>query len=217
MMWVHRKSQPQHPGQPLQSQAFLEFTNSLERFPLLAHHPACRHHHNHIIWVGKVPMCLGCTMITCGLTVGIILIPHLGIITHLPYYVLLTLGVILYIPAILQIWIQKKPYKMFARFLLGIAIAFLAYAGLWLTPFSVLGVILRIGFLTFFILVWRLTLKVRSTYSKSPCQNCPDGRFPVCSYTMHRVPKLARKYFAKSDGSDPEGDEFVKALLSVNQ
>jgi hypothetical protein len=156
-------------------------------------------------------------MITCGLTVGIALLPYLRIITHLPYYVLLTLGVILYIPAILQIWIQKKPYKMFARFLLGIAIAFLAYAGLWLTPFSALGAILRIGFLTFFILVWRLTLKVRSTYSKSPCQNCPDGRFPVCNYTMHRVPKLARKYFAQSDGSDPEADEFVKALLSVYQ
>ncbi len=66
-----------------------------------------------------------------------------------------------------------------------------------------------------FYTVWNLTLAIRSQYSTSPCQHCPEGRFPVCSYTIPRIPRLANRYLSESDGSNPDADEFVRALQSV--
>ncbi len=199
----------------LNSPPFLRFIDNLERVPLLAHHPACKYHHNHIIWAGKLPLCLGCSMMACGIVAGILLVPHLEFLTAQPFYVLLAIGVLLYIPAICQIWIQVKAYKMLARFCLGVAVVLLVYAGLWLTPWSLVGLILRVGFLGEFYLVWYLTLKIRSKHSRSPCDRCQEGRFPVCSYTNGRIPQLANQYFTEADGSDPAADEFVRALQSV--
>ncbi|MCL1475766.1 hypothetical protein [Argonema antarcticum] len=197
------------------NKAFSDFTYNLERVPLLAHHPACSYYHNHLIWLGKMPVCLGCSMMTCGIGAGLLLLPHLKFLTALPFYVLLFVGICLYIPAILQIKIQFKPYKIGARFCLGMAVVFLVYAGLWLTPWSIVGLILRLGFITEFYIVWHLTLKIRSRHSKPLCDNCPAGRFPVCSYTIPRISRLANKYFAESDGNNQEADDFVRALQSV--
>jgi hypothetical protein len=87
-----------------------------------------------------------------GMIVATLLIPSVIILKNLPFFVLLYLGVLLYIPAVLQIWIQQKTYKILARFSLGIAVIFLCYAGLWLTPNSTVGWILKLGFITIFIL-----------------------------------------------------------------
>jgi len=200
---------------PLSSQEFRQFMARLEMKPLLAHHPSCHYYNHHLIWIGKLPLCLGCSMMTCGMVSGLLWLPHLELLTTQPFYVLLALGIFLYIPALLQIWIQVKAYKVLARYLLGVSVTVLIYAGLWMTPFTVWGWILKIGFVIGFILVWNLTLKVRSHYSKSPCQNCPEGRFPLCSYTMKRIPPLANRYFAQADGTDPEADEFVRALQGL--
>lgn len=200
---------------PLKSQPFILFINRLGMVPAFAHHPSCKYYHNHIIWLGKLPVCLGCSMMGCGIGVGLLLIPHLGVLTALPFSVLLCLGVLLYLPAIFQIWIQKKAYKIIARFSLGISVVLLFYAGICLTSWSWFGWILKAGFLMVFYVVWKLTLKVRSEYSKSPCDNCPEGRYPICSYTISRIPQLANNYFAEADGTDPEADDFVTALKSV--
>lgn len=190
----------------------MEFINNLGQIPATAHHPACRHHHRHLIWLGNTPLCLGCSMMTCGAIAGIFLLYQLGTLTTQPYYIMLTLGVLLYIPAILQIFIRKKTYKIAARFSLGISVVFLFYGGLWLTPWSWLGIVLRIGFLSIFTLVWKLTLKIRSKYAVSPCQRCPEGMFPICEYTTPRIPSLVEKYFASDEGHNPEADDFVLAL-----
>jgi hypothetical protein len=199
----------------LETPAFSEFINNLGTIPSLAHHPACKYYHHHIIWIGGLPLCLGCLMMSCGIITGLGMIFGLGLFQNLPFLVLLFMGFLLYIPAIIQIWIQKKIYKVLARFCLGISVIFLCYSGLWLTPNSTVGWFLKFGFITVFYIVWNLTLRLRSQYSKNPCQNCPEGRFPLCSYTTHRIPELAPKYFLKSDGTNPEADEFVKALQSL--
>lgn len=151
----------------LNSPAFLEFITQLGRVPLLAHHPTCKYYHNHVIWLGKLPLCLGCSMMGCGMAAGTLLIPHWQFVKNLPFYVLLCFGVLLYIPALLQIRIQLKAYKLFARFLLGFSVVCLVYAGLCLTPLSLTGWVLKLGFLANFYLVWNLTLKMRSRYSSS--------------------------------------------------
>jgi hypothetical protein len=222
MFFFHRKrrsaSRMHHhlESEVTQDRAFLEFTRKLEWIPSLAHHPTCHHHAHHLIWVGRLPLCLGCTMMTSGIIAGILLLFQLDILTTLPFQYLLSIGVLLYFPAIAQIWIQRKPYKLIARFLLGISVVFLMYAGLWLIPWSVVGWGMRLGFLIIFRTVWKLTLKLRSRNSRSPCNHCPDGRFPVCAYTAPRIPKLAEQYFAQSRHCNPEADEFVRALQTVH-
>jgi uncharacterized membrane protein len=213
-MFFHQKRALINLGN-LDSQSFSKFINGLGEVPLLAHHPACKYHGNHLIWIGKIPLCLGCAMMTSGIMMGLLLIPYLGIFRTLPFSVLLFLGVLLYIPSLLQIWIQQKRYKILSRFCLGISIVLLCYSGLWLTPNSVTGWLLKIGFIITFYVVWNLTLQIRSQYAKSPCKNCPEGRFPLCAYTTERIAPLAHQYFLESDRSNLEADEFVKALQSL--
>jgi hypothetical protein len=223
MFWLHRRNSSirllgkDRIADSIQTTVFSKFVENLEWTPFLAHHPACRYHHNHLIWVNRVPLCLGCTMMSCGAIAGCAILLSTHFLTRLPFQYLLTVGVFLYLPAVFQVWVQYKPYKILARFSLGVAVVFLFYSGLILTPWSPWGVALRTGFLLIFWLVWTLTLRVRSRYSRSPCSRCPEGRFPICSYTASRIPKLATQYFGRSDGSNPEADEFVRALQLTHE
>ncbi|MEM8638943.1 MAG: hypothetical protein AAGG51_09040 [Cyanobacteria bacterium P01_G01_bin.54] len=191
------------------------FMAHLERIPLLAHHPTCRHYNHHLIRVGSVALCLGCTMMACGILAGAIAFYLSPSLRSLHPTLLILLGVLLYSPAIGQIWWQTKPYKLLARFSLGLSVASLLYSGLIALPWSGLGLLLRLGFIIEFIAVWRITLKVRSRFSKSPCTNCPDGRFPICNYTLNRLPAAIENYFTGLDGRDPQADEFVTGLQYV--
>lgn len=214
MSCFHHQHNQIHHGS-LETPAFSKFISDLGRIPSLAHHPACKYHHNHVIWIGRFPFCLGCLMMSCGMIAGMVLIPRLISFTDLPFSVLIVLGVLLYFPAIIQIWVQKKLYKIIARVCLGVSVILLCYSGLWLTPNSTIGWFFKFGFIIVFSVVWNLTLRLRSRYSKTPCKNCPEGRFPLCAYTTHRIPKLARNYFLESDKTNPEADEFIAALQSL--
>jgi hypothetical protein len=219
-MWLHKKTQAVRMlgiGSlgSVTNQSLIEFLTEIQRLPILAHHPACKYYHNHLVWLGNIPLCLGCSMMACGILAGVLLL-QIPLLSAYPFYYLLILGVLLYIPAVLQIWIQIKSYKLLARFSLGIAVAFLFYAGCWLTPWSWIGLILRVGFLVIFGLVWNITLKLRSQESKSPCNRCPEGQFPICAYTKTRIQRQAIKYFAKSNGSDPATDNVIRAFQSLS-
>lgn len=220
-MWIHRKSKPVtlleigSSGNKTTKKNVTRFLSDLQKLQPLAHHPSCKYHRNHLVWLGKVPLCMGCTMMSLGAVIGLMLIPVFDLST-IPFENLLIIGVLLYIPAIIQIKVQVRSYKLLARTLLGISVIFLVYAGLWLTPWSLVGIILRFGFAGVFLTVWMLTLRLRAKLTDSPCDNCPEGRFPICSYTNSRMQKLSELHFQTSGNNDPEMDRIIQAFQSLS-
>lgn len=220
-MWIHKKPEPVtllgigSLASKTTNKSVIQFLSELQKLSPFAHHPSCKYYYNHLIWFGKTPLCMGCTMMSLGMLIGLLLVQLLNLST-LPFEYLLIAGIFLYIPAVIQTKVQIRSFKLTARTLLGISVIFLAYAGLWLTPWSFVGIILRVGFLGVFLAVWQITLRLREQYAKSPCDRCPEGRFPICSYTNNRIQKLSELHFKTSDNNNPEMDSIVEAFKNLS-
>jgi hypothetical protein len=137
-------------------------------------------------------------------------------LSTLPFEYLLIAGIFLYIPAVIQTKVQIRSFKLTARTSLGISVIFLAYTGLLLTPWSFAEIILRFGFLGVFLAVLQITLRLREHYSKSPCDRCPEGRFPICSYTNNHIQRLSDLHFQNSESNNPEMDSIVEAFKNLS-
>jgi uncharacterized membrane protein len=220
-MWIHQKPESVtlldigSSGSKTSNKNVIRFLSELQKLQPFAHHPSCNYYRNHLIWFGKVPVCMGCAMMSLGAVIGLLLIPTFNL-SAIPLEYLLIIGILLYIPAIIQTKIQVRSYKLLARTSLGISVIFLLYAGLWLPPWSFLGMVLRFGFIGVFLAVWKLTLRLRAKLALSPCDNCPEGRFPVCSYTNSRMKKLSELHFQTSGNNDPEIDTIIQAFQSLS-
>jgi hypothetical protein len=159
-----------------------------------AHHPHCDRHGNHLIWVRGRPLCLGCTCMGLGVAIGSIA-TALGLVPRLELLGWVTLHVGLVGPTALQPWLQVKPYKIAARFLLGIGSATWFWGCLGpgrahisrLLEFALSAAILA----AFARLLWLM----RDRKSKSPCVSCPLGYYPTCSWNLPRL---------MSEAADPD-------------
>jgi len=151
-----------------------------------AHHPHCDRHYNHLLWFFGHPLCLGCTCMYSGIFFGIpfALLVQWSSITFIHW---LFFHLFLLIPTFLQPWIQKKLFKMVARFLLGISISSYLISGLFLIEPPIFIWIFRVLIVIFFALTHRLLLFVRNRYTYSPCDDCPLGTFPTCDWNLPRL------------------------------
>jgi hypothetical protein len=107
--------------------------------------------------------------------------------TNVPLLPWAGLNAVLVGPTALQPWIQIKPFKIVARFLLGAATAgwtlgcFTANrTGL---PQAVEG---ALGVVTF-VLLARLLWWLRETRTVSPCTTCSLGSYPTCTWNLPRL------------------------------
>lgn len=104
-------------------------------------------------------------------------------------------------PTVAQPWLQWKPYKVAARFMVGLASA------TWL-----LGCLVPKGTghplfaeacvsIAFFLATAKVLLRVRERATESPCTQCPMGAYPTCTWNLPRL-------LASTD------DAEIKAALS---
>src|SRR5207248_10536129 len=101
------------------------FIRQLFRVPRLAHHPICRCFDNHLIRLGSLALCLGCTCMALGASTGLTLLGWLcsqywADVQAIGGWGFIAIGVGLYAPALVQPFAQHKPFKMVSRFLLGV-------------------------------------------------------------------------------------------------
>lgn len=151
-----------------------------------AHHPHCQYHRNHLIWIGNRPFCLGCTSLYSGISIGII--ASLTIHWHYVSFLLwLFICFFLLIPTVFQPKVQQRYFKIGARFLLGVSTAFFWVGGLLIQeyPFD-RWIFIFLMTLTFY-LVFRLFRYIRKTFTKSPCDSCPLGTYPFCSWNISNL------------------------------
>lgn len=153
----------------------------------LAHHPHCGHYEHHLIWVMGRPLCLGCTSMYLGIIIGL---PIAIKVTHqqLPFpnwallHYLLLLG-----PTFLQPYIQKKIFKIYARFSLGVCITSYWISGVLFFDPQINIWLFRSLLVTAFLLLYKFLFFLRDRYLDDPCEICPHGVYPTCTWNISNV------------------------------
>lgn len=180
---------------------------ALARYPPEAHHPTCKFHQDHIVNIRGKQVCLGCWCLNLGC---ILSVPFVLLLNHLEleYYFSMLIGFLMFTPTLLQLKIQWKPFKLFSRTSLGIGSGLFMLSCLFLAPYTLFGVLIRISGIAFFVAVAKLSLKLRSRHSNSPCNNCPEGSFPYCSYKIPEMEKILQ-----SQTLETEPNDFLNSIL----
>ena len=185
--------------------------------PQLAHHPPCRCYDDHVLRCGRFILCLGCTCMLAGTTLGIAALACslvqqiIGFGWHGVMPAIGT-GVGLYLPTLLQPCCQWKPYKIVARLLLGVAVVALFTGGLLLPPLSALGTTARIVFVVTFWLVFKATLRHRARHTPDPCSRCSPAVYPFCQDNRPRVASLLAELRRRAGPGDEAFVSFAAAL-----
>ncbi|MGL4555238.1 MAG: hypothetical protein ACRC33_29070, partial [Gemmataceae bacterium] len=184
------------------------FARRLFAHPPLAHHPTCRCYDAHLIRVGPVALCLGCTCLGVGVAAGLLTTPALAGLGAGPLFLA---GVGLYLPTLAQPFVQVRAFKAAARLLLGAAIVLLWLGGFVLPPLTPAGAGVRVGFVALFAAVFRLSMRLRARFTPRPCDICPHGRYPLCEGNTGRVERLLDELRAASPADAERAAGLVAA------
>lgn len=165
-------------------------SRTLARYPLAAHHPTCKFHHNHVLYFRGKDYCLGCSCLNLGCLLSIPLFFILHYLT-IHFAFLMGTGVLFYFPTLLQVKLQWKPFKVVSRTLLGVGSGLFILSCIILSPINFSGLLIRISGVLFFIILAKMSLKFRSRHDNSPCIDCKEGSFPYCSYKLEEMESIA--------------------------
>lgn len=199
------------------SQAASWFMDRLFSTPWLSHHPPCRCYDGHVFRCGKLVLCLGCTCLGAGLVIASATCAWLKVqgcmgFEWLSAVTALGSGVMLYLPTLLQPYCQWKPYKIMARFLLGMGVVGILAGGLLLPPLDSLAVVTRVVFVPIFWLVFKATLRQRARFTPDPCSRCSPAMYPFCENNRPRVAALLTELRRRAKPEDKAFVAFATAL-----
>lgn len=179
--------------------------SAVSRLGRLAHHPDCARYAHHLLRIRGRALCLGCACMSMGGVAGLAVTPLL--LASLPPLAVLAVSVALVAPTALQPFVQRKPYKVMARTLLGAGTALYACTVLWALPWSVGGLLARMAAGGVFLVTYRAMLALRERRLDNPCATCPYGQKPFCGHYLPAFEKLARS------ASDPSDRELARGLV----
>jgi len=103
------------------------------------------------------------------------------------------LGFILYLPTLIQIKIQWKPFKILSRMALGIGSGMFLISALFFSPLDRNGLLIRFSAIAFFVIIAKISLNIREKFGESPCQSCPEGSFPYCTYKLEEIGQILER------------------------
>lgn len=159
----------------------------LAKEPKFSHHPACKFYSNHILWIRNVPFCLGHFGMISGIGLGSVLLFSFNFIN---WWLNLIIGICLYLPTLAQIKFKlPKVLKLISRGFLGVGIVF-QFTFIYLLPWDLMNLVLKIILLIIFWKVRAETLKLRGQNLDNPCINCEEGIYPFCNYKRPYIEKL---------------------------
>ena len=194
------------------------FMTQLYAEPRFAHHPDCRCYDAHLLRCAGIPFCLGCTSAVCGATFAAAALwaawsqsPETVRAWGTPG--LVTAGCLLFLPTLAQPFVQRKPYKILARSLLGVAVVLLCFGAMVMLPYTATGMLLRAVFLGIFMATFRATLRFRAAFAKDPTRDCPGAGYPLCRDHLDRLQPLLGRLERMAKPEDAPFVAFANALL----
>jgi len=204
-------------AKPFLSQAGRRFMDLLFAFPRFAHHPDCSCFDAHVLRIGQLVLCLGCTCMAAGALSATAILFLLFLSHGIPSgwrgtIAFVVIGVCLYSPTLFQPFCQQKPFKIIARFLLGAATAVLSVGGLVLPPLDAIGFAARVAFVVIFRWVYMTTLKQRAKWTPDPCSRCGNLVYPFCKDNRPRVVSLVADLRQQAGAEDAAFVVFAAAL-----
>ena len=177
--------------------------NQLSTFRWGAHHPDCRFHDHHIIRILGHPFCLGCVSMWTGVFIGILLLWQL-FLQGLRWELIMSIGFAMTPFPYLQMYYQKKWFKILARMGLGIGSVLFIGAPFFLSQINIQGIGIRIVVISVYLVLVRHALKRRQATMNRPCDDCKEGVFPLCSWNQKKIINAS-----KSIDLDEDGREFL--------
>lgn len=194
------------------------FFEKVNEHPRLAHHPLCSCFDYHLIRIGGLSLCLGCTCLALGAILAITLLILLILQGQLPAALSQLIptwgiGVFFFLPTLIQPFLQIKIFKMFSRTCLGVAIVLLWYAAVFLLGWDPLGITLRIGFVFVFWLVFKITNRFRNRFTPDPKTTCEKGCYPFCGGNERRFKQILAELKDRTEPDDPF-IRFAEALIT---
>lgn len=190
------------------SPALRRFARRLFAHPPLAHHPTCRCYDAHLLRLGPLAVCLGCTCLGLGAVAGLLACPTVADLGPLAVFLL---GVVLYLPTLAQPFVRAKPFRAVSRLMLGASLPLLWFGGFALPPLTAAGFGARLGFVLLFAAVFRVSLWMRARFTPRPCDACPHGRYPLCEGNAGRVARL----LAELRSVAPDAADRAAALVAA--
>lgn len=167
------------------------FLSNISKYKPLAHHPDCDLHSHHLIRILGHPICLGCFCVCLGIILGVLIFSF-----YLPRNVygphLYMIGVLAYLPTIVQFRMQSKAFKIVSRFMLGIAVVLLLGPIFFRYDWGNDAFIWEFVAIFIFFVVLKLTLDVRNLFLDNPCFKCSRGKYPFCTYKLPDLKRLAQ-------------------------
>lgn len=194
------------------------FMDRLFAFPRLAHHPDCACYDAHVLRMGGLVLCLGCTCMAAGAVAAAGLLARSwlggrGFTDGWPGTLTMgASGLALYIPTLIQPFCQRKAFKIVSRSMLGAAVVVLGTAGLLLPPLDAAGLAFRAVFAVTFRIVLQATLRQRARFTPDPCARCRPTVYPFCEGNRHRVAGLLEELRRSAGPGDAEFVAFAAAL-----
>ena len=195
------------------------FFDRLNQHPRFAHHPLCSCYDHHVFRLGKHVLCLGCTSLVLGATVAVITLLSLFLTSELPsLFTRLSgawaLGVACYLPSLVQPFLQVKVIKVISRISLGFAIVILWYGTVFLLPWDLKAMGLRLVFLVVFWIVFKATNQFRRRFTPDPKATCDKGCYPFCGGNEERLDRLLQELKERA-GPDDTFVGFAENLIAT--
>jgi hypothetical protein len=194
------------------------FLGEISRLAPLAHHPTCPCYSHHVLRIRGRYLCLGCACLLGGITAGLCTLGlrlagwaggHGG--SGVTGDIAVGLG--LFLPTLVQPFVQAKLFKAASRFALGVGIVWLWQAAVLKLPLSAAGFLLRAVFVVVFCAVFRWAQRFRKRFTPAPSDSCPAGRYPFCAGNRVRVAALLPTLRGRATGDDALFVAFVESWL----
>jgi len=189
------------------SPASADFLERISRVPRFAHHPTCDCFHNHLLHLGTRAICLGCTCVAVGILVStavlcVLLTWRAALLWQIGSFAWISLGVAFFLPTLAQPFQQQKMFKVVSRTMLGVSIVLLWFGAMIILPATTAGFALRLIFIGVFVTAMKLSLSLRSRFTKSPCDGCTGGSFPFCAGNRSVIERFLPDLIACGDDRD---------------
>jgi|GEM_PF-3521707 hypothetical protein len=108
----------------------------------------------------------------------------------------------------LQIKFQQRWFKILARTALGIGGTLVLVPTIILIPLSISGLISRILIIGVFAMLAQIALNKRSQNKDDPCDDCPEGAFPLCGWNLPDLTSILQ-----GNEIDEESREFLEIVV----